>query len=96
MVTNLVVTNDVAQAVQREFLGEYARAYFKTCRDAIKAADPNHLVLGCRFAGYAPDAVIEAMGEFVDLVSFNNYGVTPPGQQLRKLHTLTHKPIALT
>jgi hypothetical protein len=30
------------------------------------------------------------------LVSFNNYGTTPPLEQLRKLHTLTHKPVALT
>jgi hypothetical protein len=94
--TSLSVTNEARKAAERLFLGEYARAYFKTCRDAIKAADPNHLVLGCRFAGYAPDAVVEAMGEFVDLVSFNNYGALPPAEQLQKLHRTTGKPVALT
>ena len=79
-------TNDAVKAIEREFLREYARAYFQTCRDAIRAADPNHLVLGCRFAGYAPAEVIEGMAGLIDVVSFNNYGDLPPTEQLRKLH----------
>ena len=78
------------------FCASTPRAYFKTCREAIRAVDPNHLILGCRFAGYAPDPVIEAMGGFIDLVSFNNYGDLPPEAQLRKLHERTGKPVALT
>lgn len=94
--TSLSMTNDAAKVMQREFLREYARAYFRTCRDAIKAADSNHLVLGCRFAGYAPQEVVEAMGEFVDVVSFNNYSFTAPADQLKKLHAATSRPILLT
>lgn len=30
---------------------EFARRYFTTTGAAVRAADPNHLVLGCRFAG---------------------------------------------
>ncbi|MDO8544266.1 MAG: hypothetical protein Q7S40_27825 [Opitutaceae bacterium] len=30
---------------------EYARRYFTTTANAIRSADPNHLVLGCRFGG---------------------------------------------
>jgi hypothetical protein len=30
---------------------EFARRYFTSTASAIRAADPNHLVLGCRFAG---------------------------------------------
>ncbi|MBI2946097.1 MAG: beta-agarase [Verrucomicrobia bacterium] len=92
----LPMTGDAAKAAQRAFLREYARAYFKVCREAIKAADSNHLVLGCRFAGYAPPEVMEAMSEFVDVVSFNNYGFTPPAETLRNLHRLTGKPVMLT
>ena len=33
------------------FSEQYLAAYFRGCRDAIKAAAPNHLYLGCRFAG---------------------------------------------
>lgn len=32
---------------------EFARRYFATTAAATRAADPNHLVLGCRFAGRA-------------------------------------------
>jgi Beta-galactosidase len=94
--TALTLADDARKALDGAFLHEYARAYFKTCRDAIKAADPNHMVLGCRFAGYAPDPVVEAMGDFVDVVSFNNYGAMPPAGQLQKLHQITGKPVALT
>ncbi|MBI4326892.1 MAG: beta-agarase [Chloroflexi bacterium] len=93
---SLPMTNDTAKAAQREFLRDYARAYFKTGRDAIIAADPNHLLLGCRFAGYAPPEVVEAMGEFVDVVSFNNYSFTAPVDPLRKLQAATGKPVMLT
>lgn len=94
--TTLPMSIEAGKAMQRDFLREYARAYFKVCRDAIKAADPNHLILGCRFAGYAPAEVMEAMGEFVDVVSYNNYGFTPPTEALRNLHRLTGRPIMLT
>ncbi|MBM3840396.1 MAG: beta-agarase [Verrucomicrobia bacterium] len=94
--TSLPMGSDAAKSAQRAFLREYARTYFKLCRDAIKAADANHLVIGCRFAGAAPQEVIEGMAEFVDVVSFNNYGFTPPAETLRNLHRATGKPILLT
>ncbi len=37
-----------------------------------------------------------AAGQFVDVVSFNNYGDQPPADQLDKLYRLTGKPVALT
>ncbi|MSU72751.1 MAG: hypothetical protein EXS43_10470 [Opitutus sp.] len=37
---------------------ELARRYFTTTAAAIRAADPNHLVLGCRFAGTVGPAVL--------------------------------------
>lgn len=54
------------------FVKELARAYFKTVRDQIKAADPDHLYLGCRFAWRTEEAVA-ASTEFCDVVSFNIY-----------------------
>jgi agarase len=93
---SLPLTSEVAKQAQREFIGAYARAYFKTCHDAIKAADPNHLILGCRFAGYFLPETVAAMSEFADLVSFNNYSFTPPASQLAELHRITGKPVMLT
>jgi len=44
---------------------------------AIKAADPNHLVLGCRFGIPPPKPVIEAAGWHLDVISFNCYDLEP-------------------
>lgn len=37
---------------------EFARRYFTSTAAAIRAADPNHLVLGCRFGGLVGPAVL--------------------------------------
>ncbi len=54
------------------FVKELARMYFRTVRQRLKAADPDHLYLGCRFAWRTQEAVAAA-GEFCDVVSFNIY-----------------------
>ncbi|MCS7254779.1 MAG: beta-galactosidase [Armatimonadota bacterium] len=78
------------------FLQLIAREYFSACHDAIRKHDPNHLILGVRFAGYAPRPVIEAMGEFVDIVSFNTYAFEPPVKMLNDLHQITGRPVMIT
>jgi agarase len=79
-----------------DFLRIIAREYFRACYEAIRKHDPNHLILGARFAGYAPRPVVEAMGEFVDVVSFNHYGFEPPTKTLEELHRITGKPVMIT
>ena len=54
-----------------------AQRYFELTTAAIKTADPNHLVLGCRFAHVPQAAVIEAAGRHVDVVAFNCYDSDP-------------------
>ena len=55
------------------FVAVVAEQYFASCVSAIKAADPNHLVIGSRF-GYQPQAsVIAAAGRYLDVISFNCY-----------------------
>ena len=58
-----------------EFLRIAAIRYFSVATAAIRAADPNHLVLGCRFAGLngANRVVWEVAGRFCDVVTFNCY-----------------------
>ncbi|MBI4605377.1 MAG: hypothetical protein HY721_25720, partial [Planctomycetes bacterium] len=51
------------EALEAGFVKLVASEYFKACAEAVRAADPDHMVLGCRFAGYAPQAVLEAFGE---------------------------------
>jgi len=55
------------------FAGWVAERYFVLSATAIRAADPNHLVLGCRFAYVPPYSVIEAAARHTDIISFNCY-----------------------
>jgi hypothetical protein len=55
-----------------EFYSKAAEQYFRTVRDAIKAAAPNQLYLGCRFAWVNERAAIAA-GKYCDVVSYNLY-----------------------
>lgn len=59
------------------FAAEIAERYFALTVAAIKAADPNHLVLGSRFAYPPRHGVIEACGRYTDVLSFNCYGDDP-------------------
>ena len=59
------------------FAAVVAEAYFELCVAAIKAVDPNHLVIGSRF-GYQPHPnVIAAAGRYLDVISFNHYDFDP-------------------
>ncbi|HXL73092.1 MAG TPA: hypothetical protein VN963_05640, partial [bacterium] len=53
--------------------GVVAERYFSVTVAAIKAVDPNHLILGVRFAGETPWEVVEACGKYCDVVSVNIY-----------------------
>ena len=61
------------------FASLVAQRYFELTTAAIKAADPHHLVLGCRFAYPPTSEVIDAAGRYVDVVSFNCYGLDADG-----------------
>ncbi len=58
-----------------------ADRYFALTVAAIKAADSNHLVLGCRFAVPPPASAIAAAGRHLDVITFNCYD-TDPGKTL--------------
>ncbi len=81
---------------QAAWLEVVARRYFETCKSAIRKADANHLILGCRFAGYAPDPVLRGLKDSVDVVSFNDYGQNAPVGTLQNIHRITGRPIMLT
>jgi len=52
-----------------------AERYFRTTTEAIRAVDPNHLILGCRFAGLdsAAPVVWEVAAKYCDVLSVNCY-----------------------
>lgn len=47
--------------------------YFKRTREAVKEFDAQLLYLGCRFAGHAPEWVIDSCAKYCDVVSYNIY-----------------------
>ena len=83
--------------VTREFIRLIARRYFEITTRAIREADPNHLVLGCRFAGLrSSDPVVwEECGRYCDVVSANVYPMVDldRGVALNGLHAKA-RPIA--
>ena len=66
---------DAARAAKLAFLVHTAERYFSLTARAIRAVDPNHLVLGARFAGTggAHPEVWKVAGKFCDVVTFNVY-----------------------
>jgi hypothetical protein len=59
-------------AIATRWARRVAEEYFRVATEAVRRHDPNHLVLGCRFAGSAPD-IWDIAGRYCDVVSFNLY-----------------------
>jgi agarase len=59
------------------FLDRLAERYFRITREALRAADSNHLNCGCRFAYVPPAPVRAAARRYLDVVSFNCYQTDP-------------------
>jgi len=78
------------------FLGLVAEEYGRVAREAIRRHDPNHLVLGCRFAGYAGDQAMVAVGRYFDVISYHSYNPTAPVDRLTQIARLTGKPVMIT
>jgi len=81
---------------QDGFLQLVAQQYFRIAEDAVRGVDEHHLILGCRFAGYAPRPVLEAMRDHVDVVSLNHYATEPPKELLREIHRVTGRPVLIS
>ncbi len=101
------VIESTAPAANRDrldFVGIIAQRYFATTTKAIKRWDRNHLILGCRFAGSAPDPALPAAGRTCDVVTVNFYGhidlahgtVTDMPDAFDRLHALCQAPMMIT
>jgi agarase len=59
------------------FIEYAAEAFYKTAAATVRQIMPGKLILGTRFAGYAPEAVVRACGRYCDVISFNDYRAVP-------------------
>ena len=66
---------EIPHEIKVEFLRLAAKRYFEIIAAAIRRHDPNHLLLGARFAGLgsAHQVVWEEAGKLCDILTFNNY-----------------------
>ena len=96
--------DDVPMPVREEFCRLVARRYFDVLTRAIRAADPNHLILGSRFAAHF-DWTDEEAGKYVDVISFNCYphvdidtGCVHPSdvKNIHKVYERGKKPLMVT
>jgi len=70
---DFAVTTPRAAEVTTAFQIMAFRQYASTAIAALRRVDPDHLVLGCRFAAYPGDALIEASAEYFDVISMAGY-----------------------
>ena len=104
---NVFINGDpipLAKGDAHEFLRIIAEKYYSVSAAAIRKADPNHLILGTRFAGWSQDPVWEMCGKYCDVVSVNHYGFADlengtakeTREMLNHVVTLCKKPIILS
>jgi hypothetical protein len=81
-----------------------AEKYFSITAAAIRKYDPNHLILGCRFAGQAPADIWDICGKYCDVVSVNIYprvdfetgDMSDAEKMLAKYYAAAKKPLMIT
>jgi hypothetical protein len=59
--------------LETRWLAHYAKAYFQITTGLIRKYDPNHLILGCRYRGWAPPEVPAGARGLTDAQSLNYY-----------------------
>lgn len=91
-----------AKADRLAFLRLISERYFRVTYNVIKKYDPNHLILGCRFAYRPPNEVLMGCIGYVDIISVNCY-TNPYSNDLeirlkdfKEIHEITGLPIMIT
>jgi hypothetical protein len=78
----------------RELRGAFAQRWYGAWAQAIRAADPHHLLLGSRIhLGDKYPEVIAACATSVDVMSLNHYRHGPDVAMLERIYAIAHKPI---
>jgi agarase len=80
------------------WLGHLAADYFRSTSTLVRAYDPNHLILGIRYKGYAPRPVVAASRDWVDAQSINYYvnDARLDPDLFRMIHDVSAEPIIIS
>ncbi len=62
---------------RKVFVELAAETFYKTAAATVRQMLPGKLILGTRYAAYAPEPVIRACGRYCDVISFNDYRPSP-------------------
>jgi Beta-galactosidase len=78
----------------RELRGAFAQRWCRVWAEAIRAADPHHLVMGSRMhRGDKYPEVVAACAPYVDVTSLNHYRHGPDVAMLERIHAMAQKPL---
>ena len=64
---------DAYDRLSAAWLSHLAHDYFRVTTGMVRRYDPNHLILGVRFKGFAPEPVVTASRDYTDAQSLNYY-----------------------
>ena len=94
----LVVRTRAQRADAHAWAGRVAMRYFDVTTSFVRSIDPDHLILGVRFAGEPIWEVADECGRVSDVISINHY--SPAGDVdtllLDNLYARTGKPILIS
>ena len=85
-----------AEAIRRDFVFECGRKYFETIVKALRKHDPNHLVLGIRYAGTPAEPWIR-MSSLFDTFSVNIYTAdfAPEAKRVDHYAAVSGRPVLI-
>lgn len=91
-------TTDAGRRQLHLFAAGFLDRYLHLVTQAVRKADPDHLVLGSRLLPEAADAagIVEAFGRHCDVVSVNYYTDTFDARRVREWHERSGRPLLLS
>ncbi|MBB3700758.1 hypothetical protein KMW28_19245 [Flammeovirga yaeyamensis] len=96
---NSISKGEIDDAIRDQFLAYTISTYMEVVTNAIKAVDPNHLILGIRLytSEKNNESFMTAYGKYVDVVSVNYYHRwTPKQEEMNDWEKWTQKPFMIT
>lgn len=86
---------DAARALTEAFMLQTFHRYMAVGLEALRAAAPHHLILGCRFHNYPGDVLYEAAAAYFDVIAMAFYEPRPPVAEIDAIYERVDKPVLI-